>query len=139
MSKQVKIYVSRAFHFNAPDGSEHQFKSGANIVDRAIAEHPFVKAHVVDEEVAADTVDPKAYAAAIARAEAAEARVAAVTEELGDVRDALKSAENSYAAAVKDATALMGRATAAEAKVAALELAEAQRLAAAPHSAGKGK
>jgi hypothetical protein len=73
--KQVKVHVSRAFLFNAADGSEIKFKRGANVVDKEVAEHPFVKAHIVDEESIAEPADAKALAAAIARAEKAEAKV----------------------------------------------------------------
>ncbi|HWI02387.1 MAG TPA: hypothetical protein VNT52_00915 [Acidimicrobiales bacterium] len=81
MGKQVTVFVGRAFAYNrkTADGVERfEFKPGANTVPADVADAPFVKAHQVSPPTAAASVDElqAALAAAIKRAEAAEAKVA---------------------------------------------------------------
>lgn len=48
--KKVTVYVSRPFTLKRAGHEPVAFKQGGNTVDKELAEHPYVKAHMVDPE-----------------------------------------------------------------------------------------
>lgn len=71
------IHVKDKFTYTAPDGERHDFAVGSHVVDRSIAEHPFVRAHLSDSPIPVVFDDPAK-------------QIAALTEELSVAAYAVK-------------------------------------------------